>query len=247
MATELARMEQIIGTTADWAANDIVLGSGEIGFEVLVSGLVQGKVGDGVTTYSVLPYTIGAGVDLTTDQTIGGTKTFTESVLIRNQTTTTDFGQIWSDDLPATVHSLAIDSREIDSIVYIHGRDGAGVAQTLAVSGDGTLRWNNTIIADSTGLAGVTWGGFDGTGVLTRGSGFSVSNPATGQYDLVFDTAAATANDQSIAVTAAQLAPTSISVTCTFYSVTEATVWVATAGDVAAASACSFIRNYIAA
>jgi hypothetical protein len=247
MATELARMQQLIGTSADWQADDIILQSGEIGFEVLISGLITGKVGDGVTTYSLLDYTLGAGVDLTTDQTIGGVKTFIDNILIRNQATITDFGQLWSSDFPVGVHALTLDAREIDSVLYLQARDGGGLAQTLTVSGDGTLRWNNTIIADDTGLAGVTWGGFDGTGLATRGSGFTSSNPALGQYDLVFDTAAAAATDQSIAVSGAQLAPTSISVTSAFFSTTEATIWVATAGDVAAVSACTFIRNYIAA
>ena len=58
MATELARMQQIIGSQSDWQANDIVLGSGEIGLEVRDTGYVWGKVGDGVSTYSVLAYSL---------------------------------------------------------------------------------------------------------------------------------------------------------------------------------------------
>lgn len=56
MATELKRMSQLRGSTADWAANDIVLLDGEIGVETRVDGSMAMKVGDGVTVYSLLPY-----------------------------------------------------------------------------------------------------------------------------------------------------------------------------------------------
>ena len=51
-----ARMRQLIGTTADWAANNIVLGSGEIGVEVVSSTDIRLKVGNGTSTWSALSY-----------------------------------------------------------------------------------------------------------------------------------------------------------------------------------------------
>lgn len=56
MADTFARMRQIVGSTADWAANDIVLGSGEIGVERISGSDVRLKVGNGTDTWSVLPY-----------------------------------------------------------------------------------------------------------------------------------------------------------------------------------------------
>lgn len=56
MADTFARMRQIVGSTADWAANDIVLGSGEIGIERVSSSDIRIKVGDGATAWSALPY-----------------------------------------------------------------------------------------------------------------------------------------------------------------------------------------------
>jgi hypothetical protein len=56
MATELKRMRSIIGSSSDWGLNDIILGSGELAFEVLVGGEIQAKVGDGVQQYSQLTY-----------------------------------------------------------------------------------------------------------------------------------------------------------------------------------------------
>jgi len=56
LADTLARMRQLVGSTADWAANDIVLGSGEIGIERVSESDVRIKVGDGSTAWSSLPY-----------------------------------------------------------------------------------------------------------------------------------------------------------------------------------------------
>jgi hypothetical protein len=55
MATELKRMQSIRGSTADWAANDIVLLDGEIGVETRADGSMAIKIGDGVTVWSLLP------------------------------------------------------------------------------------------------------------------------------------------------------------------------------------------------
>lgn len=56
MADTFARMRQLVGTTADWAANNIVLGSGEMGIERVSSTDIRIKVGDGTSTWSALPY-----------------------------------------------------------------------------------------------------------------------------------------------------------------------------------------------
>ena len=49
-------MRQIVGSTADWAADNIVLGSGEIGIERVSSSDIRIKVGDGTTAWASLPY-----------------------------------------------------------------------------------------------------------------------------------------------------------------------------------------------
>ncbi len=57
MAETYARFRQLIGNTAAWAANNIVLGDGEIGFERVSSSVIRSKVGDGSSVWSALPYT----------------------------------------------------------------------------------------------------------------------------------------------------------------------------------------------
>jgi hypothetical protein len=56
MTDILARQRTLIGTTAQWALNNLVIGDGEIALERPVSGSVRMKVGNGVATFSALPY-----------------------------------------------------------------------------------------------------------------------------------------------------------------------------------------------
>lgn len=56
MTTTYARMRQVIGSTATWAANNIVLGAGELGIEEVSSSEYRIKVGDGSRAWSALPY-----------------------------------------------------------------------------------------------------------------------------------------------------------------------------------------------
>jgi hypothetical protein len=58
MADIPARMRQIIGTTADWTATNLVIGDGELALERAAAG-VKAKVGDGTTRFLDLPYAFG--------------------------------------------------------------------------------------------------------------------------------------------------------------------------------------------
>jgi len=59
MTDTLARMRQLIGTTAEWTANNLVLGDGEIGVERAASG-PRIRIGDGATAFLSLPVFTGA-------------------------------------------------------------------------------------------------------------------------------------------------------------------------------------------
>lgn len=58
MADEYKRMRQLIGTSTQWAADDLVLGDGEIAIERIDATHIQMKMGDGVTAFSDCPYVI---------------------------------------------------------------------------------------------------------------------------------------------------------------------------------------------
>jgi len=59
MTDTFARMRQLIGTTAEWTANDLVIGNGEIAAERTPTGEIKLKVGDGTTRFSSLSYVTG--------------------------------------------------------------------------------------------------------------------------------------------------------------------------------------------
>lgn len=56
MSDIIARQRQLIGTTAEWAAHNIVLADGEIGLERDTAGIVTAKIGDGTSPWSLLPH-----------------------------------------------------------------------------------------------------------------------------------------------------------------------------------------------
>lgn len=60
MTDTLARMRQIIGTAAQWAANDLAIADGEVAVEVQPDNTVRLKVGAAARKFSQLPY-VGVG------------------------------------------------------------------------------------------------------------------------------------------------------------------------------------------
>lgn len=59
----LARMRQMIGTPADWAVSNLVLGNGELAAELQTDGSIKMKMGTGSKAYSLLPY-VGVGTNV---------------------------------------------------------------------------------------------------------------------------------------------------------------------------------------
>ncbi len=55
MTDEFKRMRQLIGTTAEWAVDDLVIGNGEFAIETAAGG-TKLKMGDGTSKFSALPY-----------------------------------------------------------------------------------------------------------------------------------------------------------------------------------------------
>lgn len=80
----LIQMQQRRGTAAQWTSSNPVLASGEFGYESDTGKL---KVGDGSTSWASLAYYTGGAVDTSTNQSIGGIKTFTGTVNLPTATT----------------------------------------------------------------------------------------------------------------------------------------------------------------
>ena len=79
MPDTFARMRQLIGTTVEWAANDLVIGLGEFAVERTGVGDFRIKVGDGVSKFSALPYASSVSGTLPWDAITGKPTTFTPS------------------------------------------------------------------------------------------------------------------------------------------------------------------------
>jgi hypothetical protein len=243
MATEFARMNSIYGTTADWQANDIILGQGEIALELQVGGDVWAKAGDGVSTYSTLPWMIGENVTVNGAQTINGVKTFTDTIVIENQENDVRYAQLFSVDEPVGVHSVRLDSHEIDGVIYQTSRDDLGAALTLAIYNDGNVYWRGNLIADEFGVGGSTWGRFDATGAVVGGSNFAVGHLGVGQYEISFVVPAV--DDASQSLTAIVEAGTGVLGTCTVQVIDATTIHVFTTdGAIAADQAVNFSRHF---
>lgn len=113
MADIAARQRQIYGNTAAWIANNIVLGAGEIGVEVVSSSDVRIKIGDGTSTFSALPYasasstTINDATQTALDAKVplaGGTMT---GLLILSGDAVADLGAVTKQQLDAVNTTLS--------------------------------------------------------------------------------------------------------------------------------------------
>jgi hypothetical protein len=242
MATELARMAQIFGSTADWAANDITPLLGEICLELQAAGGVWSKVGDGISAYSVLPWYVGQAVKTVGVQRIEGGKTFVDTIQLENSDEPTKNAQLFSIDWPAGTHSVRLDASEIDGVVYFTARGQANENYTLALMNDGNLYWRGRLIADENGVGGSTWGRFDATGAIQGGDDFAVGKIAVGHYEVSF-TVAANANQQ--ALTATVEAGLGSLATATVSVIDDVTIHIFTTdGAIAADQAVDFSRHF---
>ncbi len=138
MADTFARMRQIVGSTADWAANNIVLGSGEIGIERVSSTDIRIKVGDGTSTWSVLPYASASSTTINT-----ATQTALDAKLAIAGGTMTGL-LVLSGDAVAALG--AVTKQQLDSV---NSTLSTSISGKLATSG-GTLTGFLSLHADPT-------------------------------------------------------------------------------------------------
>ena len=142
---EFYRMNQLIGSVADYAANDLVLGSGEIALAIQEGGEILGKIGDGSSKFSELEYVIG-----TSAIPLAGTeagKPVTGIVTYANATINKEF-------TIGIVEGLGIDD-------FVIGASGGNVAQSniwvTIDSHNWTFRPDGRLVGPD-----VVYGAFDG-------------------------------------------------------------------------------------
>jgi len=243
MAIEYARMAQLVGTTADWASADpFVLEQGEIGFEILISGAVQGKVGDGVSNYSALPYTLGVGITTDTDQTITGMKTIDNELRFLSQADGTSLGEISMSEFLNKM--LWVRTLEPDSDVAIQGKkaDGSGYGLYVAAENE-ELSFGTHLIADYGGVAGRTWGSVLDTGILSFGIRYTSVRNSIGWYSLTFDDAAFN-SEQCCTATIRSNASTGYTIAVDHISATQVDIHVTDGAQALADSSFDFTRHF---
>lgn len=243
MATTNARMAQLVGSVGDYSTNDIVLLSGEIGFEIQADGSIKGKVGDGVTPFSGLAYSLGEGVTLNTDQTIGGLKTIDNELQFLNQGDGTSLGRIFYVTFPDPL--FVVGGLEPGSNAAVQGVRDDGTFQNLTIRGqEQKLHFGEKLIADYGGVAGRTWGSVNSDGTSFSGIRYtSVKNTGSGWYSLSFDDAAFGA-EQSLTANVVSSALIAYSINVEFVSDSQIDVRIFDNTEVQVDAPFSFIRHF---
>ena len=242
MADTNARMLQLIGTTADWAASPLTLDAGEIGFEILTDGTVKGKVGDGVTPFASLPFSMGEGVTLTTEQTITGFKTIDNELQFLNQSDGVSRSRIIMIDFPDPLLSVA--ALEPGSNMVIAGTKDDGTFQNLILRAqDEKLFFGTKLIADYGGVAGDTWGLVNGDGSIANGIRFDSVKNAVGHYTLAFDDAAFN-NEQSCVASPVTSGGIGFYVNVKLETSTQVDVFIFDSSGIATDLPFSFVRKF---
>lgn len=107
-----ARMRTFRASTATWAANNIVLGSGELGIEVVDSTDIRIKVGDGTTAFGSLPYasasstTINTATQTALDAKVALAGDTMTGLLILSGDAVADLGAVTKQQLDSEVDTL---------------------------------------------------------------------------------------------------------------------------------------------
>lgn len=113
MADILARQRAIVASTADWTANNIVLGNGELAVERVSSTDIRIKVGDGVSTFLALPYAsssstgIPAAVQTALDAKVAKSGDTMTGLLVLSGDPVAALGAVTKQSLDAAVSSLS--------------------------------------------------------------------------------------------------------------------------------------------
>ncbi len=246
MATTNARMQQLIGTTAEWAANDIVINSGEIAVEILADNTIAGKVGDGSNVFSALQYAFGNGVTINTDQTITGLKTIDNELHFLNQNDGTSKARIFYIVFPDPLFSMGPLEPGSDTVVAATRDNGdfqnlfiAGQEQQLFFGGGGSGK----LIADYGGVAGRTWGAVNSDGTAAYGIRYTPVRNQVGWYSLAFDDAAFNL-EQTVTANVISATAGLYGVTVELVSATQADIRIVDSTGTDVDAAFSFVRIF---
>ncbi len=155
MADILARQRAIVGSTADWTANNIVLGNGELAIERVSSTDIRIKVGDGVSTFLALPYAsssstgIPAAVQTALDAKVAKSGDTMTGPLVLSGDPVAALGAVTKQSLDAAVFSLST------SLSVKFDKSGGTFTGPVSLAADPTLPMQASTRQFAEGLASV--------------------------------------------------------------------------------------------
>jgi hypothetical protein len=156
-----ARMRQLVGTSAEWSANDLVVGAGEFAIETISPGRYRMKIGDGVSRYSALENfdpSVTTYVDQAGDQmtgplivpelhvTVGGLAAFAGPATFEQ---VVDLGDQAQADDPASNDN----SQRVPTCRWVQQRVG-GIITGLTLKGTWNATTNSPTLANGVGARG---------------------------------------------------------------------------------------------
>jgi hypothetical protein len=160
MTDILARQRQLIGTTAEWGADDLVLGSGEIAVERVSATEIKIKIGDGVSRFSTLPYVAGGTTGGSGLQLTGGTLSGPLVLPAGAPTGRQAVSKEEADKLYVLVSSLIAASAGAASAGSVPKLNAAGKIDASFLSITGTMSFKGTANVTAAVPAGITSGDY---------------------------------------------------------------------------------------
>ena len=168
MADTFARVKHIVGDSASWAANNIVLGDGEIGVERVSGSDIRIKIGNGTTAWSTLPYAssssagINASVQAAIDAKVAKSGDTMTGLLVLSGSPTAGLGAVTKNYVDAINTSL---SSSISGKLSTSGGTLSG-ALTLAANPSSALQAATKQFVDSADALKVNKAGDTMSGAL---------------------------------------------------------------------------------
>jgi hypothetical protein len=178
-------MRQLVGTPAEWSANNIVLGDGEIGIEQISASDVRMKVGNGSTRWSSLPYaggnteTINAATQTALNAKVSISGSSMTGALLLSGNASSALQAVPKQQMDAAVSSL---SSNISGMVPLSGGTMTGPL-TLSGSPTSSLHAASKAYVDAVDARSVTTSGDTMTGpLILSGDPTSELHAVTKQY-----------------------------------------------------------------
>ncbi len=200
MVDSFARMRQLVGTTAEWSANDIVLKEGEIGVERIGVGDVRAKCGNGTLKWSELPYL--SGTVMAVDAQVAAASAHAVTATTQAGVATNKANEALAYSIAAAASYDSFDDRYLGAKATAPTLDNDGNALLV-----GAIYWN-TASALMFVWSGSAWINYESVAVTAAATATTQATTATTQAGTATTQAGIATSQATTATTQASLAAT---------------------------------------